>query len=124
MLLEQELTEQIIGACIEVHEQLGPGLLESTYALCLVQELRLRELECQREVSLPVRYKGIMIECGYRLDIVIAGKVVVELKAVDKILPVHEAQLITYLKLSGYRIGLLVNFNVKRLVDGIVRRVV
>jgi GxxExxY protein len=124
MLLEQELTEQIIGACIEVHEQLGPGLLESTYALCLVQELRLRELECQREVSLPVRYKGILIECGYRLDIVIAGKVLVELKAVDKILPVHEAQLITYLKLSGYRIGLLVNFNVKRLVDGIVRRVV
>lgn len=123
MLYDQELTSKIIGATIEVHRVLGPGLLESTYQVCLVHELTLREIPYEREKSLPVVYKGVQLDCGYRLDFLVNDKVVVELKAVDEIHPVYEAQLLTYLKLTGCKVGLLINFNVPVLKDGIVRRV-
>jgi GxxExxY protein len=102
---------------------LGPGLLESAYEECLCHELGLRELAYQRQVEIPVSYKGVLVDCGYRLDVVVADKVVVELKAVEALLPVHEAQLLTYLRLSGKRVGLLINFNVDVLRKGIKRRV-
>jgi GxxExxY protein len=117
------LTEQIIGAAIEVHRALGPGLLESSYEACFVFELMQRGLSVARQVELPVIYKGQRIECGYRIDVMVEGNVVVEVKAVEKIIPIHEAQLMTYLKLSGIRKGLLLNFNTQKLADSIVRRV-
>jgi GxxExxY protein len=123
LFLEKDLTEQIIGAAIEVHRKLGPGLLESVYRACLARELALRGLSFEQEKPLPVEYKGVLIDCSYRLDFVVAGKVVVEVKAVDALLPVHEAQLLTYLKLTGCRVGLLINFNVSVLKDGIKRLV-
>lgn len=122
-LLHEELTEQIIGAAIEVHRQLGPGLLESAYEECLCHELHLRKLAFQRQVPLPVAYKGLKLDCGYQLDLVIEDAVILELKAVEKILPVHEAQLLTYLKLTGKKVGLIINFNVEMLTRGIVRKV-
>ncbi len=122
-LYEKELTGQIIGAAIEVHRELGPGLLESAYQTCLAQELKLRNLKFEKEKPLPVSYKGCQLDCGYRLDFLVEGKVVVELKAVEAIQPVHEAQLLTYLKLTGCRVGLLINFNVPVLKKGIIRRV-
>jgi GxxExxY protein len=124
MLEEKELTELIIGACIEVHKQVGPGLLESAYEHFLCHELSLRGLRVARQVELPVVYKGVRLDCGYRIDIVVEDRVILELKAVEKLAPIHEAQLISYLKLSGKRVGLLINFHVKRMIDGIVRRVV
>ncbi len=124
MLYERELTEQIIGAAIEVHRELGPGLLESTYQACLARELSLRGLPFEQEKPLSVEYKGVRVDCGYRLDFLVAGKVVVELRAADAIVAVHEAQLLTYLKLTGCRVGLLSNFNVPVLKNGIKRRVV
>jgi len=117
------LTEQIIGAAIEVHRALGPGLLESAYEACLAYELQERGLKVERQVPLPVVYKGVRIDCGYRLDLVVENAVVVEIKAVDSLAPVHQAQLLSYLKLSGYKVGLLINFNVKVLRDGIRRLV-
>ena len=123
MLLAEQITEAIIGAAIEVHRLLGPGLLESTYEECLCHELSLRGLAFERQVALPVLYKGVKLDCGYRMDLVVADQVVVELKTVDALLPVHEAQLLTYLKLSGKRIGLLLNFHVEVLRNGIKRRV-
>ena len=123
MLHEKELTDSIIGAAIEVHRELGPGLLESTYQTCLARELSLRNIPFEQEAPLPVEYKGTRVECGYRLDFVVDGRVVVELKAVDAIHPVHEAQLLTYLKLSKCRVGLLINFNVPALKDGLRRRI-
>ena len=123
MLYEQELTEQIIGAAIEVHRALGPGLLESAYQACLAHELSLRSVPFEQEKSLPVEYKGVHVDCGYRLDFVVVDKVVVELKAVDEIHPVHEAQLLTYLRLTRCKVGLLINFNVAKLKDGIKRMV-
>jgi GxxExxY protein len=122
-MLEQELTENIIGALIEVHKHVGPGVLESAYEQCLCHELALRGLTFQRQVDLPVVYKGIKLDCGYRIDLIVEDKVIIELKSVEAILPVHKAQLLTYLKLSGKRIGLLVNFNVPKLIDGLVRMV-
>ena len=123
-LLHEELTEKVIGAAIEVHRALGPGLLESAYEECLCRELDLRGLAFQRQVPLPVEYKGVKLDCGYRLDLVVQDAVVLELKCADHILPVHEAQLLTYLKLTGKRIGLIINFNVAVLVrGGIVRKV-
>jgi GxxExxY protein len=116
-------TETIIGAAIKVHRVLGPGLLESAYQECLCRELALREISFQREVPLPVHYEGISLECGYRLDLVIADSVIVELKAIEQLNGIHEAQLLTYLKLSGKRVGLLINFNVPLLKDGIIRRI-
>jgi GxxExxY protein len=121
LFLEKDLTEQIIGAAIEVHRKLGPGLLESVYRACLARELVLRGLSFEQEKPLPVEYKGVLIDCSYRLDLIVAGKVVVEVKAVDALLPVHEAQLLTYLKLTGCRVGLLINFNVPVLKNGIKR---
>jgi GxxExxY protein len=123
-LVHEELTEQIIGAAIEVHREVGPGLLESAYEECLCHELHLRGLTFQREVPLPVAYKGIRLDCGYRLDIVVQDKVILELKCVEQILPVHEAQLLTYLKMTGKQVGLILNFNVAVLArGGIVRKV-
>ncbi len=117
------ITEGVIGAAIAVHRALGPGLLESAYQECLCQELALRGIPFQREVPLPLEYKGIRCECGYRLDILVAGAVVVEVKAIEAIAPIHEAQLLTYLRLGGWSVGLLMNFNVVVLKDGIRRRV-
>ena len=116
-------TEEIIAAAIEVHRHLGPGLLESAYEQCLCRELQLRNLSFKRQIDLPVEYKGIKLDCGYRIDLIVNNEVVVELKAIEKILPVHEAQLLSYLRLSGLHIGLLINFCVAALKDGIVRRV-
>ena len=122
-LLHEELTERIIGAAIEVHKSLGPGLLEAAYEECLCHELHLRGLSFERQVTLPVQYKGLKLDCGYRLDIVVENAVILELKSVEKVLPVHEAQLLTYLKLTGKRVGLIINFNVPVLKDGVVRKV-
>jgi GxxExxY protein len=115
------LTEQIIGAAIEVHRALGPGLLESAYEECLSHELALRAIPFRRQVSLPLVYKGVKLDCGYRVDLVIDGAVIVEIKAVERLEPVHRAQVLTYLKLGGWRLGLMVNFNVPALKDGIKR---
>jgi GxxExxY protein len=123
MLEHEQLTESIIGAAIEVHRELGPGLLESTYEECLCHELHLRGLKFERQLELPVTYKGLKLDCGYRMDIVIEDSVLVELKSIEQILPIHQAQLLTYLRLSGKKVGLLMNFNVSVLKSGIVRRV-
>lgn len=113
----------IIGAAIDVHRVLGPGLLESAYERCLCRELTLRRIPFERQMPLPVEYKGVRLDCGYRVDLVVNGMVIVEVKAVSAIAPIHEAQLLTYLKLGGWRVGLLLNFNVPILKDGIRRRV-
>lgn len=117
------LTEQIIGAAIEVHRALGPGLLESAYEVCLCDELQRRDVNFRRQVELPVEYKGRRLDCGYRVDIIVASSVLIELKSIERIERIHEAQLLTYLRLSGLTRGLLINFNVPMLKDGIVRRV-
>jgi GxxExxY protein len=123
MLIEEELTGEILAAATEVHKQLRPGLLESAYEECLCHELSLRGLAFRRQVPLPVAYKGVHLDCGYRLDAVVAEKVVLELKSVEAISPLHKAQLLTYLRLADKRVGLLLNFNVARLKDGITRLV-
>lgn len=115
------LTGSIIGAAIEVHRALGPGLLESAYELCLIYELQLRDLKVEQQKALPIFYKDVSLDCGYRLDMVVEDQVVVEIKSVSAITSVHEAQLLSYLKLSDYKRGLLINFNVKMLKDGIRR---
>lgn len=116
-----ELTGKIIGAAIEVHKSLGPGLLESAYEECLCYELDTRKISYERQKSLPVVYKGVRLDCGYRLDIVVANKVIIEIKACDSLQPIHEAQLLTYLRLAGIKVGLLMNFNVPVLKEGIRR---
>ena len=118
-----EVTEAIIGAAIEVHRALWPGLLESAYEECLCRELTLRGVHFERQRELPIDYKGLRLDCGYRVDLLVAGTVVVELKAVEALLPLHEAQLLTYMRLGGWKVGLLVNFNVPVLKQGIRRRV-
>ncbi len=118
-----KITNVVIGAAIEVHRQLGPGLLESAYQECLCKELSLKGIPFERERPLQLEYKGLELECGYRLDILVANSVVIEIKSVETLAPVHEAQLITYLKLGGWKVGLLINFNVAVLKDGIRRRV-
>lgn len=118
-----EVTEQIIASAIEVHRALGPGLLESAYEACLVYELSQRGLYFQRQSALPVVYKDVRIDCGYRPGLLVDRQIVVELKAIDRIAPIHEAQLLSYLKLSGCQVGLLINFNVRLLKDGIRRLV-
>jgi GxxExxY protein len=115
------LTEKVIGAAIEVHRHLGPGLLESAYEICLCYELSQMSLQFERQVHLPVAYKGVKLDCGYRMDILVEDSVVVEIKTVDTLLPVHAAQLLTYLKLSGKAVGLLLNFNEPVLKRGIRR---
>jgi GxxExxY protein len=118
-----ELAEAVIGACIEVHRETGPGLLESAYEQCLCRELSLRGIPFAFQVALPVNYKGMLLDCGYRIDLLVDNQLVLELKAVEKLLPIHEAQLMTYLRLGGWHVGLLINFNVLVLKDGIKRRV-
>ena len=118
-----ELTEAIIGAAMEVHRTLGPGLLESTYEMCLCRELAIRGIRFERQVPIPVEYKGVKLDCGYRADIVIDGTILLEIKAIDSLLPIHDAQLLSYLKLAGWKIGLLINFNVELLKNGLRRRV-
>ena len=120
---EQPLTRAIIAAAMDVHRALGPGLLESVYHACLSHELTLRGITFRQEVELPISYKGVKLDCGYRVDLIVDEKVVVELKSVQEVLPVHEAQLLTYLRLTGLRVGLLINFNVAVLKNGIRRRV-
>ena len=117
------LSSKIIGAAIEVHKALGPGLLESTYEECLCHELSLRGLSLERQKPLAVRYKGVKLDCGYRLDIVVEHAIILELKSCEKIEPIHRAQLLTYLKISGLNLGLLLNFNVTVMRDGIIRMV-
>ncbi len=121
MVSVNEVTQTVIGAGIEVHRALGPGLLESAYEECLCRELNLRKVQFERQRHLPVDYKGIRLDCGYRLDLLVAGTVVVEIKAVDRLLPIHQAQLLTYLRLGGWKVGLLMNFNVAALKQGIKR---
>ena len=116
-----EITEKIIGCAIKVHTALGPGLLESTYEVCLIHELGKQNLQVFSQVFLPVVYDGVRLDAGYKIDLLVEDKIIVELKTVERVLPVHEAQLISYLKLSNRRIGLLINFNVGRLRDGIRR---
>ena len=118
-----EITDAVIGAAIEVHKVLGPGLLESAYVQCLCYELTLRKLPFALEVPLPVIYKGLKLDCGYRMDMVVADRVVVEVKAVEHLAAINEAQLLTYLRLSGRQVALLINFNVPVLREGIMRRV-
>jgi GxxExxY protein len=115
------LTQQVIGCAISVHNELGPGLLESSYESCLLYELSQIGINAHSQVMLPITYKCITIDAGYRLDLLIPGKLIIELKAVDKLLPIHTAQLITYLKLSGIKTGLLINFNTNKLANGIKR---
>lgn len=122
-LLERELTEKIIGAAIEVHRAIGPGLLESAYQLCLAQESRIQKLPFEEQIPLKLKYKGIDLDGGYKIDLIFDKRVVVELKAVETVLHVHEAQLLTYLKLTGIHVGLLINFNTPVLKNGIYRRV-
>ncbi len=117
------LTNEVLGGCIAVHKELGPGLLESAYEECLAHELRLRGISFTRQRSLPIEYKGIRLDCSYRLDMVVEDLVVMELKCVNALQPIHDAQVLTYLRVSGYDIGLLVNFNVRVLREGIRRLV-
>ncbi len=118
-----ELSGKIIGAAIEVHKTLGPGLLESAYEQCLCHEFRLRGLFSESQKPLPVIYKGKALDCGYRLDVVVENRIIIELKSCKRIEPIHKAQLLTYLTLSGLKLGLLLNFNVPAMRDGIVRMV-
>jgi GxxExxY protein len=117
------ITRDVIGAAIEVHRHLGPGLLESSYRECLCRELLLRGIPFEREKPLPLEYKGIHLGCGYRLDLLVKDCVVVEVKSVEALAPIHDAQLITYLRIGGWRVGLLINFNVAVLKSGIRRRI-
>ncbi len=122
-LLHKELSDQVIGAAIEVHRQLGPGLLESAYQACLGHELSLRGILFVSQLDLPLTYKGVQLDVGYRIYLLVDDKIIVELKAVEKVLPIHEAQLLTYLRLLKKPVGLLLNFSVPVLKDGIIRRV-
>ncbi|MCK5428419.1 MAG: GxxExxY protein [Anaerolineales bacterium] len=117
------LSHELIGSAIEVHKILGPGLLESAYEACLCHELKLRSIPFERQVELPIEYKGLKLSAGYRMDIVVDGKLVLELKSVEKLMPIHEAQMLTYLRLSKIWLGLLINFNVPILKQGIKRLV-
>jgi len=122
-LIEAELSEEVIGAAIAVHRELGPGLLESAYQACICRELALRNIPFRPQVDLPVHYKGVRLDCGYRIDLVVDDRVIVELKSVERFSPIHESQLLTYLRLSKIHVGLLINFNVPVLRKGVVRRV-
>jgi GxxExxY protein len=121
MININNLSSRIIGAAIEVHKALGPGLLESTYEECISHELSIGGLSLERQKPLPVQYKGINLDCSYRLDVVVENAIILELKSCEKIEPIHKAQLLTYLKLCGFKLGLLLNFNVILMREGIVR---
>ena len=116
-----KLSNKVIGCAIEVHRELGPGLLESTYEKCLAKELSLADISFEIQAQLPVMYKGLRLDCGYRVDLLIENKLIVELKAVEKIVPIHEAQLLTYMKLAKISVGLLINFNEKLLKNSLKR---
>ncbi len=116
-----DLTGQVIGAAIEVHKHLGPGLLESAYEECLCHELRLKGIAHERQKPLPINYKQVRLDCGYRLDVVVEGRIILELKSCEKVEDIHKAQLLTYLKLSGINLGLILNFNVPIMREGIFR---
>jgi GxxExxY protein len=118
---ESGLGERVIGLSIDVHRHLGPGLLESAYEECLCFELKQAAIDYRRQVPLPVVYKDVRLDCGYRMDIVVQNELIIEIKAIDRLLPVHEAQMLTYLRLSGLRVGLLMNFNNVVLKDGLRR---
>jgi GxxExxY protein len=118
-----ELSKRVIGCAIEVHRNLGPGLLESTYEQCLAHELKCAGLPFMLQHPLPVNYNGVKLDCGYRVDLLVDNKIIIELKSVDKVLPIHQAQLLTYMKLAGIKIGLLMNFNVRFMKNGIKRMV-
>ncbi len=118
-----KLSKIILDSSIEVHRNLGPGLLESVYEVCLCKELNLRNINLQRQISLPVEYKNEKLDADFRIDVLVENEIIIELKAVEFLLPVHEAQLLTYLKLADKRLGFLINFNVPKLVDGFKRRV-
>ena len=118
---EKDLTERIIGAAIEFHKQLGPGLLESVYQICLARELSICGISFEQEKSIPVKYKGVQLDCGYRLDFLVDNKVILELKTVDELTNSHKAQLLTYLRITGCKVGLLINYNAPVLKDGIKR---
>ena len=115
------LSKQVIGLAIEVHRELGPGLLESTYEKCLMYELRKSNINCINQMQLPVKYKGLTLDCGYRVDLLVDGKLIIELKSVDSLKAIHEAQLLTYMKLADIQTGLLINFNTRLLKHGIRR---
>ena len=121
--LAADLTHRILGSALEVHKRLGPGLLENAYRRCLLRQLEIDGLHAEQEVRIPVRYRDVEIECGYRADVIVERQVLLELKSCDRTLPVYVAQVLTYLKLSGLRVGLLINFNVTRLQAGIRRYV-
>jgi GxxExxY protein len=123
-MTDNEISHEIIGAVIEVHHLLGPGLLESAYEECLSKELALRKVTVERQKPVPVVYNDVKLECGYRMDLLVEGRVVVELKSVESLAAIHEAIILTYLRLSGHRLGLLINFNVKVLKDGIRRYII
>jgi len=116
-----ELSNRVIGSALEVHRELGPGLLESTYEQCLAHELKLNGIRFELQHPLPVEYKGVRLDCGYRVDVLVEDKLIIELKSVEQIKRIHEAQLLTYMRLAGVKIGLLINFNVTKLKDGIKR---
>ncbi len=122
-MIEEDIGHAVIGAAIKVHSAVGPGLLESAYETCLIYELEKKRMDVQSQISIPIRYEDLTIENGYRIDLLVGGLVVVELKSVPAILPVHRGQLLGYLKLGGFRLGLLLNFNVAHMRDGIVRLV-
>jgi len=120
-MTDKEITHEIIVAAIEVHKHLAPGLLESAYEECLAHELQLRKLRVERQKPVPVVYKETKLECGYRIDLLVEGRIVVELKSIEGLGPIHEAIILTYLRMSGHRLGLLINFNVRVLKDGVRR---
>jgi len=122
-VIEEDIGHAVIGAAMKVHSAVGPGLLESAYETCLIYELEKRRIGVQSQISIPIRYEELTIENGYRIDLLVGGLVVVELKAVPVILPVHRGQLLGYLRLGGFKLGLLLNFNVAHMRDGIVRLV-
>jgi GxxExxY protein len=119
----KELSELVIGCAIEVHRALRPGLLESAYEICLCREPSLLVIPFERQVAIPVEYKGVKLDCGYRADLIVGTRILVEIKAVDQLAPIHEAQLLSYLKLSGLKVGLLINFNERMLTHGVRRKV-
>ncbi len=119
----EQLSKRVIGCAIEVHRELGPGLLESTYEKCLVHELRMHNIQCKSQVTLPVKYKGIHLNAEYRIDLIVENNLIIELKSVEALLPIHSAQLLTYMKLTKAKTGLLINFNNKLLKNGIKRLV-
>ena len=123
-MTDTEITHAIIGAAIEVHKHLGPGLLESAYEECLAHELHLRNLRVERQKAVPVVYKQTKLECGYRIDLLVESRIVVELKSIEGLGPIHEAIILTYLRMSGHKLGLLINFNVSVLKDGVRRFIV